>query len=56
MNAKKPITLLITILFISPIISAQSFEDFFEGVLDAFAERALFTRNMPIQRLIIQAL
>ena len=44
MNAKKPITLLITIFFISPIISAQSFEDFFEGVLDAFAESPLYQK------------
>ena len=44
MNAKKPITLLIAIFFISPLISAQSFEDFFEGVLDAFAESPLYQK------------
>ena len=44
MNAKKSITLLIAIFFISPIISAQSFEDFFGGVLDAFAESPLYQK------------
>ena len=43
MNAKKLITLLITI-FISSIISAQSFEDFSQSIGDIFKSKPLYEK------------
>ena len=44
MNAKK-LTILLIAIFISPIISAQSFEDFFGGALDALvSDNPLFQK------------